>query len=176
MALAPRWIDSQMRQILRDIEEEYGDDVVTNNLVKYSLDDTPAHVTIKYGLHAESYDFLKPIMKEYHKGFVINITGIEVFRNNDNEDVLVARCEAPALVKIREAVTQANPDHEETYPEYKPHMTFAYFTPGAAQGFLDTLGERWFMEAMDTMSFKCDQIMFSNKDGVQSILTLSDLA
>jgi len=84
----------------------------------------------------EAYAVIKPILegKEYDEVF---LSHYEIFKdtNGGESDCIVVRLKVPhQLVEDRDKVKQALKDAgctaEETYPEYKPHMTIAYIKTG----------------------------------------------
>lgn len=104
------------------------------------------HMTFLYLPHPvtgldgdEIYDIIKPILKG--KSFTVKTKNFDVFKgvgfNNEENaaDCLVVKLEVPEeLRKVREEVKKAIIDKggkfTETYKEYKPHMTIAYYKKG----------------------------------------------
>lgn len=95
--------------------------------------ETLPHVTVLYGLKNEE-DFF-PIRKYFAEQdpFKFRIGPIKAFRNADKPyDVLVAAIESEDLKRHHWHIRD-NHDTNNSFPDYKPHMTLAYINKGTCK-------------------------------------------
>lgn len=86
------------------------------------------HVTVKYGLlDHELPEALKEIAKTTPP-FPVILGTVSLFTTNPKFDVVKIDVESPALRLLNKRVAEL--PHEDTYPEYKPHVTIAYVVKG----------------------------------------------
>jgi 2'-5' RNA ligase len=81
------------------------------------------------------HDIINPILKGVN--FNLNDKGFETFKGVEQgkQDCVVVRLEPPADVvelqqKVKDALESNGVKFTQTYPEWKPHMTIAYFNSG----------------------------------------------
>ena len=87
------------------------------------------HVTVKYGLLAQEVpDELREIAKDTAP-FPVLLGRVSLFTTNPEFDVVKLDVESPWLRELNRRVSEAIP-HEDTYPEYHPHLTLAYVEKG----------------------------------------------
>lgn len=90
--------------------------------------ETNLHVTVKYGLEAETpSEALVSIAKETLP-FKVALGTISLFEQEDH-DVVKLDVTSPGLRALNAKVSAACPNGD-TYPDYKPHMTLAYVKKG----------------------------------------------
>jgi len=128
----------------KDLHTKYLDRLELNEEDIIEVEDKP-HMTFLYlpepveGITEEkAFDVIKPILegKEFDETF---LSHYEIFKGTsweeDNDsDCVVVRLKVPhQLVEVRDEVKKALKDAgctaEETFKEYKPHMTIAYVKP-----------------------------------------------
>lgn len=86
------------------------------------------HVTVRYGLHAESVDEVAPLLRG-ERPVRMTLTTVSVFPDSGKGfDVLKADVESEDLVAIHEKLGSL--PHTDTHPEYHPHATIARVRPG----------------------------------------------
>lgn len=131
-------ISKKVQQKYKKLIELNGDDILE--------EENQPHMTFLYLPHPvtgldgkELYDIIKPILKG--NSFTIKTKNFDVFKgvgfNNELNaaDCLVVKLEVPKEMKeAREEVKKAISDNggkfTETYKEFKPHMTIAYYKKG----------------------------------------------
>ena len=135
------WVYIDIPKEIRDVHDSVTSEIDSNDIYvidkkdgdwSYGIEDDP-HITVKYGLE---FDNPKRVIKilDGEKGGNVEIEDIEVFEQ-DKYDVLVARCKSEALNKIHNKLTDEL-GIEDKYPEYKPHITLAYFKKGKAKKYV----------------------------------------
>jgi len=88
------------------------------------------HVTVKYGLLSPDIpEELRQICKETPP-FPVFLGTVSLFTTNPEFDVVKIDVESPWLRKLNQQISDTLP-HEDTHPEYKPHLTLAYVEKGA---------------------------------------------
>lgn len=88
------------------------------------------HVTVKYGLIAQAVPEELRDIAQATAPFSIMIGVVSLFANNPKYDVVKLDVESPALRRLNKQVSDAVP-HEDTYPDYHPHLTLAYVEKGS---------------------------------------------
>lgn len=87
------------------------------------------HVTVKYGLTTQDLPVeLKQIAKTT-KPFPIFMGVVSLFTTSPEHDVVKIDVESPALRLLNRRICDALP-HEDTHPDYHPHLTLAYVQKG----------------------------------------------
>jgi hypothetical protein len=90
------------------------------------------HVTVKYGLLADDVpEELRQIAKETPP-FPVFLGKISLFTTNPEFDVVKIDVESPWLRELNRRISDSIP-HEDTYPDYHPHMTLAYVQKGSCE-------------------------------------------
>jgi len=86
------------------------------------------HVTVKYGLlDHELPEPLKEVAKTTQP-FPVFMGVVSLFTTNPKFDVVKIGVESPQLRLLNKRVAEL--PHEDTYPDYKPHITVAYVVKG----------------------------------------------
>ena len=87
------------------------------------------HCTVKSGLLSrEVPEALREIAKDT-RPFPVYIGNVSLFSTNPKYDVVKLDVESPALRELNRRVSAAVP-HEDTHPQYNPHVTIAYVIKG----------------------------------------------
>lgn len=95
--------------------------------------ETEPHITVKYGLHADSPEELFGVL---HGQPPITVTlGKTSLFKNDDFDVVKIDVDSPDLHALNEKIADAMP-HTDTFPDYHPHVTLAYVKHGEGQRFV----------------------------------------
>jgi hypothetical protein len=131
----------------------------------YGIEDD-VHITAIYGLTFDDPDPVMDALKNDKMGRV-DVKGIEIFEQ-DNYDVLVVKCSSKELNDIHTKLSNKF-QIEERYPEYKPHMTIAYFQKGMAEKYIP-LAKKYFLS--DNMSFKFKEIFFEDRKDNRTTIKL----
>ena len=132
----------------------------------HGIEDKP-HLTVKYGLEFDEPDKVIDALKK-EKGGNVKIKEVEIF-DNEKYDVLVARCESKALDKIHDRLTKVL-NVEDNYPEYKPHITIAYFKKGKAEKYEDMVVKEFINLKL---SFDFNEITFEDRKDKDTPIKLS---
>jgi 2'-5' RNA ligase len=132
----------------------------------HGIEDKP-HLTVKYGLEFDEPDKVIDALKK-EKGGTVQIKEVEIF-DNENYDVLVVRCESKALDKIHSRLTRIL-NIEDKYPEYKPHITIAYFKKGRAKKYEDMVVETFITSKL---SFDFNEVIFEDRKDKDTPIKLS---
>lgn len=116
---------------------------------EFGLESKP-HITVLYGLTDENTFF--PIRKALVANGAIKFQfgKIGSFRTADDHDVIIVEIISPDLHKVNGILRQF--PYENTYPEYKPHMTVSYVKKGACkdlEGDWDGMGRTMTANALD---------------------------
>jgi len=138
-------------------------ETIKNKLPEIDLDDVSDdgiekqhHITLLYGLHESvSWKECKNKLENFDPISDVKLTNITFF-DNDDADVLICEVESETLHKMNKKLKTL--PHQETFPEYKPHMTIAYLKKGC--------GEKYTREI--NISFKkLDTLIYSEVDGTK---------
>jgi hypothetical protein len=121
------WID-----ITNRIEPE---DVYDGDDDKHGLEDDP-HLTLLYGLEPEVSECeIKSIMNSFGKPLDIEIDGIDIFENENFDVVKFNIRKSSDLQSIHDKLSQL--PNQDSYPDYKPHITISYVNKGSGKKYLD---------------------------------------
>jgi hypothetical protein len=137
-------------------------------LAEDGREDNP-HVTLKYGLDADTPAEVRSLLKGEHSISLI-IGPIDVFSGEEtgtDHDVIILRVYSPDLVRLNRKLSD-EVDNTTTF-SYNPHITLAYVKPGTGEDFVsvanagnDLTGETLFSNT----------ISFSSRDGKQTQIRL----
>lgn len=112
-----------------DFIMEWGRLNVPDDVIAEDGRENHPHITVKYGLLSKELpEELKEVAKTT-KPFPIFMGVISLFTTNPDHDVVKIDVESPALRMLNKRVAEAVP-HEDTYPDYHPHLTVAYVQKG----------------------------------------------
>ena len=120
-------ITGELAGDIRRLAEKIPDDDLAEDGREYN-----PHITVKYGLHADSAEDARPIITAAAP-VAIQIGPASVF-SADEYDVVKLEVISDSLRALNSKIADAMP-HTDTYPEYSPHITIAYVRKG--------LGEFW---------------------------------
>ena len=124
--------------------------------------DKENHVTALYGLHSESIEDIKPILKKF-KPFEIHLGKVSKF-GSDKYDVIKLEITSPTLHAMNTALKKL--PYSCKYPDYKPHCTIAYVKSGSCD---DLIGNKDF----DKLHVKANAVIFSTSSGNKTKIVLS---
>lgn len=127
--------------ITKDVQQKYKDLVSVDGDLKE--DEIQPHMTFLYLPHPvedideeKLYEVIKPILSG--KSFTIKTKKYDVFKGVEGgtRDCLIVKLEVPQELKdvreeVKKAIEKAGGKFEETYKEYKPHMTLGYYSLGS---------------------------------------------
>lgn len=134
------------------IKEE---DLFEVNNERYGRESEP-HCTILYGIHDDvDDDRIISLFSNLDKNRIdIESKGIDCFYNKDY-DVLKINIESKELRKLNELAKKL--PHTDTYSDYKPHITIAYFEKGNANPYIN--------ENFNMKINTIDKIVYSKTNG-----------
>lgn len=112
------------------------------------------HITVLFGVNNDVKDEVKKVFDKY-RPVHIETTEIKYFSSDPNYDVAIVRCKSEELTKIHNELKDTL-ENEETYPNYKPHITIAYLKKGER---LDD------SEQITNISWEVDSLDLSTSDG-----------
>jgi len=121
------------------------------------------HVTMLYGLHSETSEETKKLLKG-EKPIHVTLGKIEVFTNPQKFDVVVIGIESDDLCRLNKKLRD-KVEYTNAYKKYRPHATIAYVKKGKG----------WKHKGLDKWAgkdFTCDSVVFSSKNGVKNSISL----
>lgn len=125
-------------------------------------EDTP-HVTVKYGIHDESPEKIKELVKGCGPiNFQLGL--VEKFDNNPEFDVLKIGVEGTKLRELNKYISDNIP-HTDTFKEYKPHVTLAYVKKGTCDHLIQN-------DSFNKLEDEVYEIYFTSKTGEEFYLDL----
>ena len=133
--------------------------------------ETDPHVTVLYGLETnQAFDVERLLFGQGPTAmrvgrFTAFTKDGDVFTKDDT-DVVVAEIESEGLRALNSLI--ATLPSQNSYPDYRPHMTVAYVRPGSGQAMADLLNA----EAGEIGSFVSDAVVFSNQQGERTTIPL----
>jgi hypothetical protein len=148
--------DEESITILSDIYafiNKIPDDVLFNPDNEHGKEKWP-HVTILYGLENGLSDEAKKIVNGYGKKIKVKLGKISKFEN-EKFDVLKIDVDSEDLDKINEELKKL--PNENSYPDYKPHVTLAYVKSGECG---DLVG----CDDFDGIEVEIDKIIYSDSN------------
>lgn len=156
---------AEKKVILAFGKEFISDDDLADGLEWEPREDKP-HITVKFGLHAETADDLKELLAEVAP-FEVTLRKTSIFAGNDknNYDVVKIDVESDALHAINKLISD-NLENTDTHPKYVPHLTLAYVKKGKGK---DYAGDATF----DGQVIAFDSITFSGKDRKKTVIKLT---
>lgn len=124
-----------------------------------------SHITLLYGFTKEAkFDDFKKIVNDFGS-FEVEFDGLSIFDTNEKYDVLKIGVKGEKLHKLHEIIKENMPNNE-TYPEYKPHITVSYMKKGKA--------EKYLKEALfKNEKFKVEKINFETWDNIKNSIKLN---
>jgi 2'-5' RNA ligase len=159
----PEDIANQIKEITKiiikeeELYKEEGED-------KYGYENEP-HITVYYGLSEDSGD---NIFKNINP-VKIKLGNIIKFEDKDNPyDVVAVEVISEDLNKLHEKIGN-NFEHDDTYPNYRPHLTLSYTQKGKCKGLIDKPSTILFPEKsmnVEPKNIECvlTKFIYSNAD------------
>lgn len=90
------------------------------------------HITVKYGLKVQELPAELKAVVEETPPFTVFMGKVSLFANSPEYDVVKIDVESPALRQLNQRVSNVVP-HDDTYPQYHPHITLAYVEKGSCR-------------------------------------------
>ena len=109
-------------------------EIADKDLTDKGIEDEP-HTTALYGFTDDDPAAIKKLIKGFGE-IEIEIGECSLFENDD-ADVIKFEVKSQKLHKLNKLL--ATLPHENTHPDYKPHITIAYVKSGKGQRYLDEL-------------------------------------
>lgn len=117
------------------------------------------HITVKYGLHAESPEELEDLVAGFGP-VTVSITTTSLFENE--HDVLKLGVTGD-IYRLNELVCEL--PHTDTFPTYSPHITLAYLKKGAGHKYIG-------MDDLNGLRVTFDTLVFSDRHRNEHIISL----
>jgi len=140
-----------------------GNEIYKDDDIKGREDDI--HTTVLFGLHTTDPKDVKNIVGD-KKPLKIKMGKMSVF-NNNKYDVLKIDIEGKRLRWMHE-VLKRKLSNSQDFPTYIPHCTIAYMKKGFAYKYIGN-------STFDKISFLCEDLIFSSKDGVKTKIKLEGI-
>ena len=131
--------------------------------------ETEVHITVKWGLESDDPEPVLDSMKG-ETGGTVTVGKTEIFDTDEKNDVLVIRCESSALQKLHKKLTE-DLDIPDKYPEYKPHLTIAYFKKGKAKKYQKAADEAF---SGKNLKWDFDEIVFEDSEDKETTVKLEE--
>lgn len=101
----------------------------------HGIEDFP-HLTLLYGLKPEiTSEQVQQVLTSFGKPLNIEIEGIDLFENKDYDVVKFNVKKTPELQKLHDMLKTL--PNEESYPDYKPHITICYVNKGTGGNYVN---------------------------------------
>lgn len=98
------------------------------------------HLTLLYGLKPEiTKEQVQQVLTSFGKPINIEIEGIDLFENKDYDVVKFNVKKTPDLQKLHDMLKTL--PNEESYPDYKPHITICYVNKGTGKNYINPEGK-----------------------------------
>ena len=121
------------------------------------------HLTVLYGLHADSPQQTKELVSKT-KPFPVHLTKIGIFSTNPDFDVVKINIDGDELRDLNARLAK-NCQHTNRHGSYQPHVTIAYVQKG----------DGWKHEGnsqFDGKSFMANELIFSSRSAGKSKIPL----
>ena len=130
-----------------------------NNPDEYGYEIEP-HITIVYGILSmeNNKDSILTLIKNF-KSFSAQCSGIGIFESTDYDVVKLNIIPNEQILEYRKILLD-NTKNEQTYSEFKPHMTLAYVKKGE--------GKKYIEEYKNPITFYFDSIVYSDYEYKQT--------
>lgn len=126
--------------------------------------ETNPHVTVKFGLHGNNPEDVRPLLAG--EGPVkVRIKGVSIF-DNPEFDVVKLDVDSPDLHRLNKKISDALP-HTDTHPTYQPHITIAYVKKGEGKKLAEQIGAE-----LKGTEIALDSLTYSGKDRVKTAIPL----
>ncbi len=114
------------------------------------IEDFP-HLTLLYGLKSEvTSEQVQEVLTSFAKPVNIEIEGIDLFENKDYDVVKFNVKKTPDLQKLHDMLKIL--PNEESYPDYKPHITICYVNKGTGKNYIN-LDDKYKFNNLKSVSF-----------------------
>ncbi len=134
--------------------------------------ETDYHVTIKYGLHTQNAEQVAALVEGFGP-VKITLGKTSIFpakeataqRGGDQYDVVKIDVSGNDLVQLNRLISE-NLECTDTFPDYKPHITLSYVSPGAGEQYAG-------LDDVDGMEVNCVVLVFSSSEGDKTGIDLT---
>lgn len=157
----PRNVFTLMQRFQKKVDDQ---DVVTPSFFDSGkVDDL--HITLLWGITGGVVSKRKAEALLSGKSPIDVESGeVEVFEPNNDYDVVVVRVSGEGLHVLNSELKDAVPN-QQTFPEYKPHMTVAYVKKGSGKKYRDL--------KFPKTKFVVDTVEYSTKNGKKTEIFLN---
>lgn len=161
----------KLTDFIQSIPEEY---IFHPERRDYGREKAP-HITVLYGVMPPEEQKAKDILSKVPGKLVATLGEVSLFENCTDEevgkfDVLKIDVQSPQLAQINNLLRK-NVEFENSYNDYKPHVTIAYLKPGMGKKFV---GDKRFQG----MKFLFEVFLYGsgNRDELENIPMLAEYA
>lgn len=124
------------------------------------------HLTLLYGITGGNRS--KKLVQKFldsQKPVKVRLSKMDVFPPKKGRDyeVLIVRVKGQGLHRLRAGLEKAVPN-DQTWPDYKPHVTIGYVKKGTAS--------KYDFQVPDDLEFELDQLDYSTKTGRKTRMRL----
>jgi N12 class adenine-specific DNA methylase/2'-5' RNA ligase len=137
-----------------DVIRKGAAEVDEDDLVGKGRENEP-HITVKYGLKGDALEQVKKTLADMPP-ITVSLGKTSLFEGAE-QDVVKVDVDSPELQAIHEAIKKSVPN-EESFPEYKPHVTVAYVKPGRGKKYAGK-------DFAEGRSLTIDAISFRDENG-----------
>jgi len=127
--------------------------------------ETEIHLTLMFGIVGGVKS--KKLVADFiagQKEIEVQISKLEIFKPNEKDfEVLVVRVKGAEIHSLRRKIEKAVPN-EQTYPEYKPHITIGYLKRDTGVKYLDL--------PLKKPTFTLSRLQYCTKTGSKTDLVL----
>lgn len=127
--------------------------------------ETEPHITVKYGLHTDSADDVRPLIEAAGPIDFRTANKVSVFTGGD-ADVVKIDVLSPKLRSLHKKISDTL-ENTDTHPTFRPHITVAYVKKGRGNRIARELSEHW-----TEQSGVAESVAFSDKTGTQTEIPL----
>ena len=120
----------------------------------HGREDTP-HITILYGILTQDPEKVKDVLEPEKGPIEVTLGKTSIFENSDDYDVVKIGVKSPDLHKLNKLLSDSL-DNENSYPEYKPHVTIAYVKRGKGKLYSG-------LDVFEGEALSFDSVRFSDK-------------
>jgi N12 class adenine-specific DNA methylase/2'-5' RNA ligase len=148
-----------------DAVRELGASIPDDALAGDGRETTP-HITVKYGLTTSDAEDVRKVLAG-EGPITVTLGKTSTFKPSEGSDgaaVLKVSVDSPGLHRLNQKIADAL-EHEDSFPDYQPHVTVAYVKPERAREFAGNA-------ALKGRTITLSEITFAGKDGTTVTIPL----
>jgi 2'-5' RNA ligase len=157
-------IEGEIKKEIMAVVEEIPD----TELTMWGKEDEP-HITVKFGLHADTDDELAKLVKGFGP-LTVQLGEISIFGPNTNKEtgelfeVVKIEVSGEDIFRLNRLICD-NMEYTDSFPDYTPHLTLAYVKEGEGSKYIGSC-------AVTGRSITFDKVQFSDKTRDKTNLSL----